>query len=57
MKKFWAAWDKGEVKKVNVPAHKYQKVELVGTCLAVGRFRKVERHTIQDSWAWNWDRK
>jgi hypothetical protein len=57
VKRVWAAWDKGEAKKINVPAHKYQKGELVGTCMATGLFGKVERHNVEYSWLWNWDRK
>jgi hypothetical protein len=57
VKRVWATWDKGEAKKINVPAHKYQKGELVGTCTAVGLLGKVERHSVENSWLWNWDRK
>ena len=57
VKRVWAAWDKGEAKKVNVPAHKYQKGELIGTCTATGLFGKVERHNVEHGWAWDWNRK
>lgn len=57
LKKVWAGWDRGEAKKVNVPAHKYQKVELIGTCTAADSVGYVGKHNIQITWLWNWDRK
>ena len=54
------SWEDGKphgANTVNVPAQKYQKVELVGTSTAVGILREVKPHTLQDSWGWNWDRK
>lgn len=57
VKRVWAAWDKGETKKVNVPAHKYQKGELIGTCTASDPFGNVGKHNVEYSWTWNWERK
>jgi RNA polymerase subunit RPABC4/transcription elongation factor Spt4 len=65
----WAEWSKGEAKRVNVPAHKYQKVELSGTCRAAAPAPKatagggldpgveVQTHVFQNSWTWDWNRR
>lgn len=48
-KHFWSKWAKGEVKRVTVTSHKYQKVTLIGIAL-VG----FEKRKIDDGWTWNW---
>ena len=45
-------WQKGETKRVNVPAHQYQKVTLKGTAEQHGTKVKIE-----DNWTWTWGRK
>ena len=49
-KKFWSSWNKNETKKVNVSAHRYQKMEVQGT--AINNSRKVR---IDSYWNQNWD--
>lgn len=69
VRQFWADWPKGEAKRVNVPAHKYQKVEVTGTCRAAGAALKatvggglepgieVQPHVFRNSWTWDWNRR
>jgi hypothetical protein len=48
-KRFWAIWQQGETKRVNVPSHRYQKHEWRGTAL-----RGFEKVTIDDIWDTTW---
>lgn len=49
VKQFWSAWTKGEVKRINVPSHQYQKVVLHGTATQAS-----EKRNIEDEWTWRW---
>lgn len=45
VKKFWSRWSENEIKKINVSAHGYQKVEIQGTALSGST-----RVRIESSW-------
>jgi hypothetical protein len=47
VKQFWSNWSSGEVKKVNVPSHNYQKVRLTGSAI-----QDSERRHINIGWTW-----
>ena len=49
VKKFWSNWEQNETKRVNVPSHRYQKMELRGT--AIRGFQKVR---IDTYWTQTW---
>ncbi len=49
VKQFWSKWSVGEVKKINVPSHNYQKVTLTGRA-----FQDPEWKKIDDGWTWTW---
>jgi hypothetical protein len=52
VKRFWSTWSRGEVKKINVPSHQYQKVMLAGGCI-----QGSKRSHINNSWTWTWGRR
>ncbi|MBY0442132.1 MAG: hypothetical protein K2Q25_08375 [Mycobacteriaceae bacterium] len=49
LKRFWSTWTKGEAKRVNVPAHRYQKEIVQGTAKRGG-----QKLRIDDTWTTNW---
>lgn len=52
VKQFWSKWKQSEVKKINMPAHQYQKVVLKGTAKQDQKPVKVDC-----DWSWTWNGK
>lgn len=48
-KRLWSVWEMGEIKKINVPARQYQKVEMKGFAM-----RNSGSVQINDAWPWVW---
>lgn len=66
VKQYWGTWKPKEVKKVSIPAHRYQKVAVLGSAIAITKRTYTEsngkshealeeaKHTIDSSWTWEW---
>lgn len=50
VKKFWSSWKQNETKRVNVPSHRYQKMDVQGTAI-----RGLEKVRIDTYWTQTWN--